>query len=427
MTGITPHAGPTSGGTVVTVTGTSFSQDANVSFGGNPATAVTVNLAGTSLRATSPSGAHSVDVTVTTPAGTSSTSPEDLFAYGRPAVTSVSPDAGPTTGGTTVTVTGTGFAPGAEVDFGTTPSGSVTVDSGTQITASSPPASSGPVDVSVTTSQGTSPNGQGDVFTYGAPVVDSLRPVSGPTTGGTSVTITGTGFTRDATVDFGPTAASSVTITSDTSLTAVSPPGGSGVVDVTVTSPAGTSATQGADQFAYSDQLELSCSPPPYTSPGSTCPGIDLPAVTLDGTEQSTQAPGNTIYIMDNRGESSAGWSVSAYLVPTPGNPPTGCAAYSGFCDWSVGDASTSPNAKIPASDFSVGSLSCTAAPGNTSPQPHVGTGGSFPDAGGAVSLCTADPGSSGGAFELGSTFSLVLPESLFAGTYHATVEYLVM
>ena len=118
---------------------------------------------------------------------------------------------------------------------------------------------------------------------------------------------------------------------------------------------------------------------------------------------------------------------MSAYLVPTPGDPPTGCVGYSGFCNWSVGDASTKSNAKIPASDFSVGSLTCTAAPGNTSPQPHVGAGGSFPDVGGAVSLCTADPGSSGGAFELGSTFSLVLPESLYAGTYHATVEYLVM
>ena len=299
VTGITPHAGPTSGGTVVTVTGTSFSQDATVSFGGNPATVVTVNLAGTSLRATSPSGSASVDVAVTTPAGTSSTSPEDLFAYGTPAVTGVSPDAGPTSGGTAVTVTGTGFAPGAEVDFGTTAAGSVTVDSGTQITATSPAGSIGPVDVSVTTSQGTSPNDPGDVFIYGAPVFDSLRPVSGPTSGGTSVTITGTGFTRDATVDFGATPATSVTVTSDTSLTAVSPSGSPGVVDVTVTSPAGTSAPGSADQFAYSDQLELSCSPPPYTSPGSTCPGIDLPSVTLDGTQQSTQAPGNTIYIME--------------------------------------------------------------------------------------------------------------------------------
>ena len=427
VTGITPHTGPKAGGTVVTVTGTAFSQDATVSFGGTPATGVTVNLAGTSLRATSPNGTGSVDVTVTTPTGTSPTSPGDLFAYGHPVVTGVSPDAGPTTGGTVVTVTGSGFAPGAEVDFGTTPSATVTVDSGTQITASAPAGSSGPVDVSVATSQGTSPNDQGDVFIYGAPVVESLRPVSGPTTGGTGVTVVGTGFTRDATVDFGATPAASVTVNSDTSLTAVSPPGTSGVVDLTVTSPAGPSATGSADEFAYSDQLELSCSPPPYTSPGSTCPGINLPSVTLDGAQQSTQAPGNTIYIMDNRGGSSAGWSVSAYLVPTPGDAPSGCAAYSGFCNWSVGDASSSPDAKIPASDFSVGSLSCTVAPGNSSSPPHVGSGGSFPDSGGAVSLCTADPGSSGGAFELGSTFSLVLPESLYAGTYHATVEYLVM
>jgi hypothetical protein len=84
-----------------------------------------------------------------------------------------------------------------------------------------------------------------------APTVTSISPNNGPAAGGTSVTIKGTGFTFfSSTVKFAGVAAGSVTVNSETSITASSP-AGSGLVNVTVTTPNGTSASPPADQFAY--------------------------------------------------------------------------------------------------------------------------------------------------------------------------------
>ncbi len=86
------------------------------------------------------------------------------------------------------------------------------------------------------------------------PTVTAVSPTSGPTTGGTSVTITGTDFATAAgatTVDFGGTAATSVSCSSTTSCSGTSPAGTAGTVDVTVTTAAGTSATSAADRFTY--------------------------------------------------------------------------------------------------------------------------------------------------------------------------------
>src|SRR5205814_402873 len=67
---------------------------------------------------------------------------------------------------------------------------------------------------------------------------------------GTSVTITGTNFTGATAVKFGSTNATSFKVNSPASITATAP-AGSGMVDVTVTTSAGTTATGSADQFTY--------------------------------------------------------------------------------------------------------------------------------------------------------------------------------
>jgi trimeric autotransporter adhesin len=87
--------------------------------------------------------------------------------------------------------------------------------------------------------------------TAAAPTVASISPNNGPVTGGTTVTITGTGFTGATAVMFGGTPAASLTVDSATEITAVSPAGSLGTVDVTVTTAGGTSATSPADQFTY--------------------------------------------------------------------------------------------------------------------------------------------------------------------------------
>ncbi len=85
------------------------------------------------------------------------------------------------------------------------------------------------------------------------PAVTYVSPSSGPLGGGTSVTISGANFTAATAVYFGTVAASSFTIVSPTEITVVSPAGlQAGIVDVTVTTPGGTSPTSSADQFQYS-------------------------------------------------------------------------------------------------------------------------------------------------------------------------------
>lgn len=84
-----------------------------------------------------------------------------------------------------------------------------------------------------------------------APIVTAISPRSGGVGGGTTVTVTGSGFTGATSVQFGANNASAVTVVSDTQITATSPPGNVGTVDVKVATPAGASAPSLADQFTY--------------------------------------------------------------------------------------------------------------------------------------------------------------------------------
>jgi len=91
-----------------------------------------------------------------------------------PAVTSVSPLAGCTAGGSSVVITGTDFTGATAVQFGTVNATSFTVNSATQITAVAPASAAGTVDVRVTTPAGTSANAAGDNFTFAASSISSV-------------------------------------------------------------------------------------------------------------------------------------------------------------------------------------------------------------------------------------------------------------
>ena len=98
-------------------------------------------------------------------------------------------------------------------------------------------------------------------LTLAVPSVTGLSPSSGSTAGGTAVTVSGSNFASSSTVNFGASAATGVTVVSPNQIDAVSPPGSAGTVDVTVTTPAGTSATSSADQFAYVGSAYTALSP----------------------------------------------------------------------------------------------------------------------------------------------------------------------
>ena len=166
VTGVSPSSGPAAGGTSVTITGAHFTRATTVRFGSTPAASFVVDSA-TEITAISPAGTGKVRVTVSTRAGTSC-SPA-YFAYlPSPAVTGVSPSAGPAAGGTPVTITGSYFTNATAVDFGAAPATSFTVDSDSQITASAP-AGTGTVDVTVISLGGTSTTSSSDAYTYEEP------------------------------------------------------------------------------------------------------------------------------------------------------------------------------------------------------------------------------------------------------------------
>jgi len=105
----------------------------------------------------------------------------------------------------------------------------------------------------VTTGTGPSLVTPADTYVFTGPVVTSLSVTAGHTTGGTKVVITGTGFNGATTVRFGAIPASSFTINkAGTKITAYSPPESAGTVDVTVTTPGGTSPLSAGDHFTFS-------------------------------------------------------------------------------------------------------------------------------------------------------------------------------
>ncbi|MGK8508114.1 beta strand repeat-containing protein [Nocardia asiatica] len=234
LTSVAPRFGPETGGNTVTLTGTNLTRTVAVRFGTTPATSFTV-VSDTQITAVAPARTGNAAITVTTPGGTS-----NFVAYGYtpvPTLTTVAPRFGPTSGGNTVTLTGTNFTRATAVRFGTTPATSFTVVSNTEITAVAP-ARTGTAAVTVTSPGGTS-NGVSYTF-LAAPTFTAAVPASGPATGGTTVTLTGANLTATTAVTFGGTPASSFTVVSNTQITAVAP-AGTGTVSVTARTPGGTS------------------------------------------------------------------------------------------------------------------------------------------------------------------------------------------
>jgi alpha-tubulin suppressor-like RCC1 family protein len=253
IAGVSPDIGSFAGGNTVTITGANFEEVSAVDFGANPASSFEVTSP-TTATAVAPAGTGTVDVTITTPGGVSAAGPSDRYTYQRPpTVTRVTPVSGPTAGATRVTITGTELTAATIVSFGSA-TAHFTVDSATSITAESPPGAAGAVNVTVTNSAGTSATSAKDRFTY-TPTVEGVTPNSGPTTGATSVTVTGTGFvpgSTGTTFKFATKKATSVVCASATTCTMTSPADGEGTVNVTAeVDKASSPVNAPADDFVY--------------------------------------------------------------------------------------------------------------------------------------------------------------------------------
>jgi hypothetical protein len=282
---VQPASGPTSGGTAVTIAGASFGSAPSVTFGGAPATLVTASP--TSLSVIAPPGAAgAADVAVVNPDGRSATLAA-AFTYvappaPAPAVAAVVPASGASTGGDVVTLSGTGFAPGATVAFGGV-QGVVSAVAPGAITVATPAHAAGAIDVVVA-----NPDGQSATIPAGftfvapppppppppppapapAPTLAAIAPAAGADAGGDAITLTGAGFAPGATVTLGGIPAAVVSV-SATAIAAVTPAHAAGAVDVTVTNPDGQAATLAA---AFVFLAPPPPPPPPAPSIASVTP-----------------------------------------------------------------------------------------------------------------------------------------------------------
>ena len=239
ITSLSPASGPLAGTNSVTINGTNLS-------GG----AVTVNGVGvtptsssaTAITITMPGGSGTVPIAVTTAGGSDN---ENYTYVPAPTITSLSPNQGSITGGTSVTISGTNLTNATlTVDGGTV---IPTSASSTSIVFDTPAHAAGGVLVAVNTAGGTATSG----FTYlSSPTVTSISPSVGSTNGNQTVILTGSNFTGVTGVSFGGTAGSYV-FNSDTQITATSPAHAAGPVNITVTATGGTSATSAANEYTY--------------------------------------------------------------------------------------------------------------------------------------------------------------------------------
>jgi IPT/TIG domain. len=253
VSAVSPVTGSQAGGTVTTITGTGFLANATVKFGGTSATNVTV-VSATSITATAPAhGAGAVDVVVTN-TDTKAATLAQAFTYAvpGPTISTIAPATGPTTGGTLITITGTGFLTGATVKIGALPATDVTVVSATSITARTPlgPATEQlSTDVVVTNPDATKATATG-AFTYSVPALTVISvtpnttvPIGTSGAGPVVVTIFGAGFTTalNTSVTVGGIAATNVQVIDAVTIRATFPTHAAGSADVVVTG--GTSAT----------------------------------------------------------------------------------------------------------------------------------------------------------------------------------------
>jgi hypothetical protein len=223
VTGLSPDWGPLAGGAgiglSVSIGGTNFiarttgtagssttALETRVSFGGTPSPTVTVS-ASDRLTAVPParSAAGAVDVTVTTPSGSATLNAAFTYIDQTLQLNDVVPTQVSTRGGEVISLSGTGFLPGAIVSIDGVPLAASAVNVGTSgnIDAETAARSAGSATVTVQNPDGNFSTWTGRLDFVDPPQIYSIFPPSGPASGGTRVDITGANFhpSSDVTLD----------------------------------------------------------------------------------------------------------------------------------------------------------------------------------------------------------------------------------
>ena len=265
ISSLTPAEGPVTGGQVITVAGTGFELGMSATLGATPITLSAVSA--TSFTFAAPAEPAGIDhFAVTTSEGVSALTSADEYTYGDlPVISSIAPLEGPVGGGQTVTVTGTAFDAGMTATINGT-AVTPTAVSATSFAFTTPPEPAGLAQIQVTTWAGASELTPADDYTYGdLPAISSVAPAEGPTSGGQTVTVTGTRFEAGMTATLGGVAVTPSGITS-TSFTLITPAESPGLEQLQVTTLDGTSVLTSADDYSYG----------PAPTVGSVSPDVGL-------------------------------------------------------------------------------------------------------------------------------------------------------
>lgn len=179
-----------------------------------------------------------------------------------------------------------------------------------------------------------------------APVITTVSPASGPTSGGTSVTITGSNFTNGnvSAVTFGGTAAASFSITNDTQLVVVTPAKTAGNYALVVTNNAGSTTWNAQFNFVTAGTTGLGVA---ITASMAQSLGICWTANTTDGTTAKVDGATSavtwalgTITANTTRTTVTAPDAAVAFEVRNVGNCHADLTVSSGnSADWSIAAA----------------------------------------------------------------------------------------
>lgn len=281
ITSVTPSNSHISGGEVVTITGENFLPDPKIRFGGSNGREITY-ISDKEIQVTTPPVKQGkTTITLTNTDNQSTTA--DFTYYADPEVSSISPNKGPISGGTKLTINGQYFLPGVKVKVGENYAPTVTYHSSIYLYAYTPEVEEpGTVDITIENPDGTQLNLPG-AFTYEPlPSVElvSISPAEGAITGGTSVTLTGKLFKSTSKVYFNNVEAASVSYVSATQLAVKTPSWAQPeTVDVKVVN---NDETESILPLAFT-----------YTEP----PAPNAPLVTGISPDNGALAGGTTVYV----------------------------------------------------------------------------------------------------------------------------------
>jgi hypothetical protein len=235
---VTPAIGRPAGGQTIRITGTNFKTPLRVLFSigaASPVEGFVVNATDTTIDVVTPAvnvGAGQqivADVIVITEAGTTReqrATRATAFTFRNdtltPRVSTATPNSGPVVGGTRITIIGDGFQAPVQVLFGTAEARVITVNF-SEIIVESPPARdtapdgsgavTGQVDIIVRNINSQTAVTLTNGFAYkNAVQITAVGPTEGPFTGGSRVTIDGTGFVAPVAVVIGGVAAAPISV-----------------------------------------------------------------------------------------------------------------------------------------------------------------------------------------------------------------------